>query len=68
MFDKLLEESVAEAEALTGAIGQEAASQESRTAIGSTVTKAIRSLPANAVLVALVVAWAVPGKTIAWWS
>ncbi|MCC7358084.1 MAG: hypothetical protein IT317_01305 [Anaerolineales bacterium] len=68
MFDKLLEESVTEAEALTETIGQQEEHQASRTAIGTTVTRAIRSLPVDAMLVALVMVWAVPQKSIAWWG
>jgi hypothetical protein len=68
MFDKLLEESVTEAEALTETIGQQEEQQAARTAIGTTVTRAIRSLPVDAMLVALVMVWAVPQKSIAWWG
>ena len=68
MFDKLLEESVSEAEVLTETLGREAGPQASRTSTAATIRKAIRSLPVDVLLVAAVVGWAVPTKSITWWG
>jgi hypothetical protein len=67
MFDKLLEESVSEAEALTHAIDRETGPVASRTSPGTAVTRALRSLPVDVMLAAIVIGWEVPQKSISWW-
>ncbi len=68
MFDKLLEESVSEAEVLTETLGREADPQASRSSTAATIRKAVRSLPVDVLLVAVVAGWAVPTKSITWWG
>jgi hypothetical protein len=67
MFDNLLEEAVSEAEVLTEKIGREAAPRESRPSHATTVSKALRSLPVDVLLVAVVAGWELPQKSIQWW-
>ena len=67
MFDKLLEESVSEAEVLTETIGRVADPQVSRPSPAAAVSTAIRSIPVDVLLVAVVAGWAVPEKSISWW-
>jgi hypothetical protein len=68
MFDKFLEESVSEAEVLTETLGREADPQVSRPSAAAALSKAVRSLPVDFLLVAVVAVWAVPQKSITWWS
>ena len=67
MFDQLLDESVTEAESLTAAIARERDPQSLGAVVGAAITKAVRSLPVDAMLAALVVVWMVPEKSKAWW-
>lgn len=67
MFDNLLEEAVSEAEVLTEKIGREAAPRESRPSHATTVSRALRSLPVDVMLAAIVIGWEVPQKSISWW-
>lgn len=67
MFDQLLEESVTEAESLTAAIVRDRDPQSLGAVVGAAIIKAVRSVPVDAMLAALMVVWMVPEKSKAWW-
>jgi len=67
MFHHLLEESVAEAENLTNAVVSEGDTQSLGAVLGAAITKAVRKVPMDTMLAALVVLWMVPEKSKNWW-
>ena len=67
MFHQLLEESVAEAENLTAGIVRERDAQSLGAVLGAAITKAVRKVPIDTMLAALLVVWMVPEKSKGWW-